>query len=796
MKIIYTLVLLLCIQISVNSQNAINNLNENFKKQSLEQPLDQVFIHLDRNQYYPGDTIRFQAYIRDRQTCVFETQSLSLYAMIVNNNYETIDSARFRISNSVSSGWLTIPNSINTGNYKIVAFTSLMMNYNPEFSFRTPIRITKRRSNIQNSNSTTKSQVLYAKTLIDLKFLPEGGTFVYGIPQRLAFNAVEASGKTLNIKGVIVNQNDKPITKFCSGKYGPGIIKFTPVPGEKYYAVIEEGDRSSEKKWSLPEPNKVGVALKVDQYKNQLNIDIYENGMKNSKYTLCVSMNNALILSKEFKIDSVFSLNVNTKNLPAGTAFITLLDPNLNPIAERLTFINSYKRLYVGIESVKFLNKGEETELTINVTDENGEEPTSIISLAVIDSTLGYYKGFPIPDIESVFLYDPTFFNNLPSRIKLQGLSNIDKHDIDILFLTYGWRKFNLTKCNQSNTKNSIKDYEYFVIKNRKKRRKERTSFNLLSFEGSETYSIPIDDNKEARLYYNSLDQRVRQMLILPDEDPKKNKNYVEVMFPGNNKYITEVKKQATFSFSENPDRQHLSSNSVYNYAPINIDLDEITVKAQKPRYKNSHTELFATSNIRAYSGKDITGISLEDALSSFNLYKLDRFEKKVILRQSRSLSNDDIPATFVLDGFSVGDSYEPIDYLNVADIESISILKGSRGYTLYGASGGIIFIDTKFHAGIQTKKVYSERKDDLMRRIELFRSEIEYYIPTKEEIKSLPHFQNRPTVLWLNEIYVNNGMAKIRYPNNLYKGKAIITVNGVSLNNRIGSARYSYKVE
>lgn len=795
MKIIYTLIFLLCIQISGNSQNA-NTLNENFKKRSLEQPLDQIFIHLDRNQYYPGDTVRFKAYVRDRQTSIFETQSLSLYAMIVNNTYKTIDSARFRISNSVSSGWLTIPDSIKTGNYKIVAFTSLMMNYDPDYSFRTPIRITKRRGIIQNKNSTTKSQVLYAKTLIDLKFLPEGGTFVYGIPQRLAFNAVEASGKTLNIKGVIVNQNDKPITKFCSGKYGPGIVEFTPIPGERYYAIIQEGDRSSEKKWPLPIPKKAGVALKVDQFNNQLNIHVHENGMKNNNYTLCVSMNNVLIVSKDFKIDSIFSLNVNTKNLPSGTAFITLLDQNLNPIAERLSFVNSYKKLYVGIDSVKFLNKGEETELTVNVTNENGEELTSIISVAVIDSTLGYYKDFPIPDIESVFLYDPVFFNNLPTRIKLRGLSNIDKHDIDILFLTYGWRKFNLTNYNQSKTKNIINDYEYFVIKNKKKRRKERTSFNLLSFEDSETYSIPIDDNKEARLYYNTLDQGVRQIIILPDEDPKKNRNYVEVMFPGNNKYITEVKKQATFSFSKVSDRQNLSSNSVYNYAPININLDEITVKAPKPRYKNSHTELFATSNIRAYSGKDITGISLEDALSSFNLYKLDRFEKKVILRQSRSLSNDDIPATFVLDGSSIGESYEPIDYLNVADIESISILKGSRGYTLYGASGGIIFIDTKFHAGIQTKKEYPERKDDLMRRIELFRSEIEYYIPTKEEIKSLPHFQNRPTVLWLNEIYVKNGKAKIRYPNNLYKGKAIVTVNGVSLTNRIGSARYSYKIE
>ncbi|HAM11465.1 MAG TPA: hypothetical protein DCP74_14635, partial [Bacteroidales bacterium] len=49
----------------------LNNISEN-------QPADQLFIHTDRNLYHSGDTIRFQAYIRDYQTEVFETGSISL----------------------------------------------------------------------------------------------------------------------------------------------------------------------------------------------------------------------------------------------------------------------------------------------------------------------------------------------------------------------------------------------------------------------------------------------------------------------------------------------------------------------------------------------------------------------------------------------------------------------------------------------------------------------------------------------------------------------------------------------
>jgi len=87
-------------------------------------PADQLFLHLDRNLYHSGDTIRFKAYIRDSQTGVFETKSISLYALLLNSDHVTIDSARFRISYSTASGWLKVPEITPVGDYSILAFTS------------------------------------------------------------------------------------------------------------------------------------------------------------------------------------------------------------------------------------------------------------------------------------------------------------------------------------------------------------------------------------------------------------------------------------------------------------------------------------------------------------------------------------------------------------------------------------------------------------------------------------------------------------------------------------------------
>ena len=58
---------------------------------------DQVFVQLDRNMYKSGDTIYFQAYVRNRFTSEFETNSVSLYAILFDDRQKTIDSSRFKI---------------------------------------------------------------------------------------------------------------------------------------------------------------------------------------------------------------------------------------------------------------------------------------------------------------------------------------------------------------------------------------------------------------------------------------------------------------------------------------------------------------------------------------------------------------------------------------------------------------------------------------------------------------------------------------------------------------------------
>ena len=84
---------------------------------------------------------------------VFTTESSSLYALLLNSDHVTIDSARFRIMYAGASGWLKVPDDIPVGDYSVLAFTSIDMNYSPEYAFNAPIKI----DNLLPASAKTKS---------------------------------------------------------------------------------------------------------------------------------------------------------------------------------------------------------------------------------------------------------------------------------------------------------------------------------------------------------------------------------------------------------------------------------------------------------------------------------------------------------------------------------------------------------------------------------------------------------------------------------------------------------------
>ena len=805
--------LLFCLFNSVFSQQPNEKISLLLNEISDNQPADQLFIHTDRNLYHSGDTLWFQAYIRDYQTGVFETGSLSLHVLLLNSEHTTIDSARFRISYSTASGWLKVPDTASVGDYSIVAFTSGQMNYDPEFAFRMPLRV-----DLMKPDRVKKlSDKISGSGNADLRFLPEGGTFINGIRQRLAFNAVSSEGKRLIASGKIIKLNGEIITDFETGPYGPGIVEFTPQPGESYYAKPLEKEFSNIS-WPLPAAEDTGISLRVDNQGNGLtDIIVRGRNVADKECFLAVTMNKVLIFSKEIRPDTLFSARIKTADLPAGTAFVTLYDTDLNPIAERVIFLNHNNKMKVQISvSPDEVRPGRETELTVNTTDGAGNNVSSVISISAIDSASGYHNGIPFPDIETDFLYDKEIYNKLPYNIRCMGLKNLDNKSIDLLLMTYGWRKYTLKESVMAYEEKREDTYDHLKINNPGQEKKGRPDIKLISPEGGNVITLSLNENRETFLPFDSLAIYARQIILLPDDDPSRNFNPVRIEFPGNTVYTNSAKLLKTDWFYSEPEFSTVAGDTAVFNQDSTIMIEAVTIKRHRTKpaaYVDPNAEQYKYTNAFTLYSKDFSfAHTFEDILYKIGAYKVDKYTKKVILRaitylpkkMSISATKENIvrPALFVVDNTPLYDrTYIQIAQMPATDIASVTVIRGPQGFARYGndASNGMILVTTKTGNrinGIKNPEEEFVSGDNSFEPVRIFRSEVEYYIPTKEQVESVPEYQFRSTLLWKSDIFLDgSGPVKIRYPNNMGNSRVMIFVNGVSMTNQVGSGRGSYSI-
>jgi hypothetical protein len=182
------------------------------------------------------------------------------------------------------------------------------MNYDPEYAFSAPVKVDRIVPDPVENINRVKNEAINTSPIppglpqIDLRFLPEGGKFISGIRQRLAFNTVRINVRTVEISGEILNQRDEKITEFRSTPYGPGVVEFTPVAGDTYFAVIE-GEEFREVKWSLPNAEDSGVSMRVDNASDGItDIILRARGISEKSWFLTVTLNNVLIFSEDIRL--------------------------------------------------------------------------------------------------------------------------------------------------------------------------------------------------------------------------------------------------------------------------------------------------------------------------------------------------------------------------------------------------------------------------------------------------------------------------------------------------------------
>lgn len=400
--------------------------------------LDNVYLQTSKDIFETKEDVWFKAYVLDSQSFIPSNRDKTLYVQLTEDETDKIVwQEKYEIENGFVDGHLYLNDSLKLGFYTLAAYNSAsfykgIKNFNALHKLQV----------LKTINERSKLEIMTAKhdSIVNFVIFPEGGNIVSGIQNKVAFKALDSKGLPVDVSGKLY-ENNSPLLDFKSVHAGMGSFVFLPNLENSYHIEL---DNYKNIKQELPKiltgsavlqllSNNNGFAIfKVEKNSNTINENIYLRLQSRG-----VVYNVAMGTLKEKLI-----IKIPLKDIPQGIAEVTLFNENIEPIAERLIYVNQQKKLNVNVELDKSeYQKREKVNLKIKVTNQDNQAVIAHLGISVFDQL--YRNKLNSRNILTHYylstqlngkIYDPGYYFNK---------ENIDRHEVlDLLLLTQGWRRY------------------------------------------------------------------------------------------------------------------------------------------------------------------------------------------------------------------------------------------------------------------------------------------------------------------------------------------------------------------
>lgn len=288
----------------------------------------------------------------------------------------------------------------------------------------------------------------------DLQFMPEGGSLIAGLKSKIAFKAIAEDGTGANVEGIIYNSRQEQVATFKSTHRGMGYFYLQPQAGDAYTAVIKN-DAGNTKIYSLPMVKPSGMVLSLTYIPGTDSIAVNIAATADLTNTPGVYYLTAQSHGVA-NYAAVFRPEVNGKRLsisknifPTGIARFSILDQRMQPLNERIAFIDHHDRLCVSISADKRnYGKRDSVGLEISVTDNAGKPVQAIFSVAVTDDNQVKVDSVKANTLVSSLLLTSDLRGNVedPGYYLSEAPTAETTRDLDNLLLTQGWVNYDWSK--------------------------------------------------------------------------------------------------------------------------------------------------------------------------------------------------------------------------------------------------------------------------------------------------------------------------------------------------------------
>ncbi|HQF47648.1 MAG TPA: hypothetical protein PLZ71_03200 [Flavobacterium alvei] len=422
-----------------------NQLHNNTKNQNM----DLVYLQTSKGIYETEEDLWFKGYVLDAQYFYPSGRSKTLFVqLIADKTDQVVWEKKYEIEDGFVDGHLFLKNDLEEGTYTLAAYSAHSFDKGAkEFYAAKKLEIKKEISTKVVAIPVEKDSILHFVTF------PEGGKLVSGIESTLAFKAVNSKGLPVVVSGTLF-ENDIPLLPIATNRAGMGGFDFIPDANNKYHITLNGSDKiysiatiaSSGKVLHLIGSNKDVVYFKITQ----------TNDLKEEKVYLRFQMRGVVYSVATGLLKKELVIKFPLKEIPQGIAEVTLFNENLEPLAERLVYVNQDQKLLIKTElNQSGFSTRDKANLKIKVTDKDGKPIVAHLGVSVYDAL--YQNKQDSKNIQSHYLlstqlkgniYDPAYYFNEKNKDSKQALN--------LLLLTQGWRNY---VWNESNLKEQVANH-------------------------------------------------------------------------------------------------------------------------------------------------------------------------------------------------------------------------------------------------------------------------------------------------------------------------------------------------
>ena len=335
---------------------------------------------------------------------------------------------------------------------KIIYKSKVQTNMEGALNVNLPIKATTKHLTLlteELNNSEMNQKLVISIPLnrpenMDLQFMPEGGNLVESLPSHIAFKAIDEDGKATEVQGSIYDSKQQAIAIFKSEHKGMGTFDLVPQHGENYTAKIAFPDGLI-KTFNLPVVKSAGTGLKVREISRADSLAISISSTEESGSYYLIGQSRGVIC-----YGAVINLNKNVARIkipdtffPTGITRFTLFNPAIQPLNERIIFINHQDNLHIDVStSIKTLyNRSDSLALQFHVKDKDGNPVKGNFSFSITDNSQVKIDSINAGNIISNLLLtsdlkgeidDPGYYFQSDPDGKI-------KQQLDNLMLTQGW---------------------------------------------------------------------------------------------------------------------------------------------------------------------------------------------------------------------------------------------------------------------------------------------------------------------------------------------------------------------